>query len=570
MKPWHLGNTTVRSPFRLRAALLELKDSELLGNLRGAEQEIAFRELLGKAGIVSLGEDRTYSVGRKWRSALSKMGFIIPKTKTKNLQKAVGQADTISPLGMHLIKADTLPAIQECYLRSLASYYLPSPLDTAHDFKPFSPLRHLLRIMLDLKKHTGNSQVSIQEIGLIIQFTSGEDKLKKIREDIIDFRQRRSKATNKRKFDQDETNRVAKKNDYVAGTFRDYADTNIRYLKSTGLFQNAGRGIALREEKTTLITSLSLDISVPSTESAFYESLSLGSKLPTDDIEVAKKVLAEIVDELRSNKIALDTKTSSAPSAQEISNIRFRAEEALSEQREIAYYKVQATYWEEITYYLDLFVTGKMGKSHPKKSEIIVPKAEAPAYLEWILWRSFLAINGLLNAPFKARKFKVDQDFLPIGTAPGGGPDLFFEFGDFNLVVEVTLTESSRQETVEGESVRRHTASHASQNKDKPTYCLFIARNIDMNTYETFRKATWYHNDGSLSSLGILPLTISQFKSCFESMFRNNSINSMHISNLIGTSLMEKNDLNAPSWQKLIEDNVNKIVARLHRLNIEE
>lgn len=77
MKAWLLGNTTVRSPFRLREGLIALSGSSLQGNLRGLRQDIAFRELLGTHGVVELGEDRTNSVGRKWRSALNKLGFLI-------------------------------------------------------------------------------------------------------------------------------------------------------------------------------------------------------------------------------------------------------------------------------------------------------------------------------------------------------------------------------------------------------------------------------------------------------------------------------------------------------------
>ncbi|MFZ4525558.1 MAG: AlwI family type II restriction endonuclease [Chlorobium sp.] len=59
-----------------------------------------------------------------------------------------------------------------------------------------------------------------------------------------------------------------------------------------------------------------------------------------------------------------------------------------------------------------------------------MPQSEAPAYFEWILWRAFLAINSLNNKPYDARRFNIDQDFLPVGTAPGNRPDLIFEFHD--------------------------------------------------------------------------------------------------------------------------------------------
>lgn len=123
-----------------------------------------------------------------------------------------------------------------------------------------------------------------------------------------------------------------------------------------------------------------------------------------------------------------------------------------------------------------------------------MPQSEAPAYFEWVLWRAFLAIDSLVNKPNEARRFKIDQDFLPVGTAPGNGPDLIFEFNDFVLVVEVTLTTNSRQEAAEGEPVRRHVADlvmHHQERAGKPVYGLFIANRVDSNTAETFRIGVW-------------------------------------------------------------------------------
>ncbi|MEI7934821.1 MAG: hypothetical protein WCH30_07185 [Chlorobiaceae bacterium] len=106
-----MGNTTVRSPFRLRDGLVALSASSLQGNLRGQEQEIAFRRLLGEHGIVELGTDATYSVGRKWRSALNKLGFLYPEMPPAAgiLQGEIGLIDMITPNGWWLIRADTVP-----------------------------------------------------------------------------------------------------------------------------------------------------------------------------------------------------------------------------------------------------------------------------------------------------------------------------------------------------------------------------------------------------------------------------------------------------------------------------
>src|SRR5687767_4718675 len=111
MRPWHLGNTTVSSPFRLRDGLIALASSPLQGNLRGQAQEIALRNLLGEYGIVELGEDETYSVGRKWRSAVNKLAFLYPEVPfyAGIPQTDIGLVDMITPSGQRLIRAEVVP-----------------------------------------------------------------------------------------------------------------------------------------------------------------------------------------------------------------------------------------------------------------------------------------------------------------------------------------------------------------------------------------------------------------------------------------------------------------------------
>lgn len=77
---------------------------------------------------------------------------------------------------------------------------------------------------------------------------------------------------------------------------------------------------------------------------------------------------------------------------------------------------------------MDLIASRKDRMRLSDKVEIRVPRTEAPAYLEWSLWRAFLAIDTLANKPHEVRRFKIDQDFMPISTAPGNGPDLIAEF----------------------------------------------------------------------------------------------------------------------------------------------
>jgi len=199
---------------------------------------------------------------------------------------------------------------------------------------------------------------------------------------------------------------------------------------------------------------------------------------------------------------------------------------------------------------------------------ISIPAGEAPAYFEWVLWKAFLAINSLTNKPWEARRFKIDQDFLPVAPAPGRGPDLIFEFEDYILVVEVTLTSSSRQEAAEGEPVRRHVAEIVEQheNTGKRVYGLFIALNIDSNTAETFKSGNWYKPDDSKLPLQIIPIRLDDFSRLFEAGFKAGGLSPKSIRELI-TECRALSNYDAPEWKGLINNEIKRLTDRIVKGN---
>ncbi len=561
MRPWHLGNTTVRSPFRLRDGLVVLSTSSLQGNLRGQEQEIALRRLLGVHGIVELRDDDTYSVGRKWRSALNKLGFLYPEVPPTSgiSQSEIGPLDMITSNGWRLIRADTVPAMQECFLRALAAHYIPSTLERNFDFSVFSPLRHTLAIMLELEKQTGESRLNFVEMAIVVQLTSGDVSLTSIVAQVLALRARRLASPNKRKFDRQEREAAAVLHGYAAGTFNDYADTNLRYLKATGLVQNKGRGLSLVPEKHVFVEKLIQDAGIPDSDRSYLVTLCNGAELPTDNKDSALAVLDNLLQQLKKRGIPFDTSGKPTNTPADIAIIRHQIEGVLSERNEEEYATRQAAEWEEIAAYMELIIARKGKKTLSNGEDIEVPQAEAPAYFEWILWRAFLAINNLKNKPYEARRFKIDQDFLPVGTAPGNGPDLIFEFDDFVLVVEVTLTTNSRQEAAEGEPVRRHVANIAESYAPKKVFGLFIANKVDTNTVETLRIGFWYKADDSKTSLQIIPMTLGQFERLFRAGFSTGKLNSVTIREILRDCLAYSNH-DAPAWKTEIERTVQEKV----------
>ena len=570
LRLWRLGAAEIPNPYKLANGLgliVELR-AKGIHNYDDQQNLATLGDTLVVHGIVELGDDDTYSVGRKWRSALNKLGFLYPEVPSASgiPQSEIGPIDMITPNGWRLIRADTVPAMQECFLRALAAHYIPSALERKFDFAVLSPLRHTLAIMLELEKQTGESRLNFVEMAVVVQLTSSDESLADIVAQVLALRARRLASPNKRKFDRQEREAAAALHGYAAGTFNDYADTNLRYLKATGLVQSKGRGLSLVPEKHVFVEKLIQDTGIPDSDRSYFITLCNGANLPTDNKDSALAVLDDLLQQLEKRGIPFDATGKPTETPADIALIRHQIEGLLSERNEEEYAARQAVEWEEIAAYMELIITRKGKKTLSNGEDIEVPQAEAPAYFEWVLWRAFLAINSLANKPYEARRFKIDQDFLPVGTAPGNGPDLIFEFHDFVIVVEVTLTDNSRQEAAEGEPVRRHVAdlvSHYGEQSGKPVYGLFIANRIDSNTAETFRIGVWFTRTDDKMRLDIIPVTLAQFKAFFEALFTAGRVEVGLIRELLDLCGGLRLAHEAPAWKAQIE---RAVESKIHEL----
>lgn len=335
---------------------------------------------------------------------------------------------------------------------------------------------------------------------------------------------------------------------------------NIRYLKATGMVQAKGKGIIIVPEKHALAIQLTRSLLSSDSLLTLYRSLCNGTKLPTDDAVVAYEVLEDLLRQIDHYDIDYSIEGKELDTPAHINQVRYEVEELIAEKKEEYYANDQVNQWEEIAAYMELISSRKERMHIRDDVEIRIPRTEAPAYLEWSLWRAFLAIDSLCNKPYEVRRFKVDQDFLPVSTAPGNGPDLIAEFEDCVVVIEVTLSESSRQEAMEGEPVRRHVADLMLQ-YNKPVYGLFIANRIDSNTAETFRIGVWYTRDDEKLELHIVPFTLAQFCLLFRSLFKSNNATPHAIISLMAKCESYRKACEAPEWKITIDDLVQSVVS---------
>ena len=562
---WLVGNTGLRNPNRIQEGFSVFANSSFVGNLHGRENEIGFMNLLNEKGIIQneRGKDESGSHARKWRLMFVKNGFIYPKVrKADGNQEDLGRPDDITPFGKMFLKADTYPAAQECYLRAMSVEQFQMP-DGVH---LFSPLRWLLAIMLELEKRTGSSELSRIEFALWGHTTNPSYDLNEVVDNILDLRNRRTLAPAKRPFDKKEIAKRGENYDKKSDNFLDYGDMNMRYLRISGVLQRKGRGLIIVPSKHILAEKLAKSTASEESIMHEYRKLCNGAPLPTDDIDVAKALLDDLMKQMKNRHIVFDISDLPLTNATEVNIARQRLENILAQTSEVAYASEQCNQWKEIADYMSLLIKGGGKHEYDEDNAIEVPKDETPAYLEWVLWRAALAIDHMVNKPYEVRGFRLDSDFLPVSAAGGGKGDLYWEYKDFTILTEVTMSTSSRQEAMEGEPVRRH-VSDAVLKYDKPVYGMFIAVKIDTNTAETFRHGIWYAKGDVKQRLDIVPLTLAQFQKYFVAMFETKKATPESLQSLIIKCESNRDAVDAPMWKSYIDVVIKEKVDELFGRN---
>lgn len=548
---WLIGNTGMRNPWRIPSGFKVYAESNLVGRLRTPEDQMAFKMLMFEKGEAGgdADKDTSASITRKYRLMFNKYGFAYPEVTKKDgfAQEELGALDAITPLGETFYKADSVAAQQECFLRGLIV-----PMEKLTDTSTFSPLLWVVSVMLEIEKRTGDTKLNFIEFATCVQTTTPLSDVSEVVDEILAIRDERKNAENKKKYDRELINKKWERYLKQEGNFRDYADMNIRYLVSAGIVKRAGRGITLTPEYHSM--AIELVKNVVSTEPLKDRLIRLcnGAPLPTDNQDMASQVLSDMIAELDHYKIAYEMPDIPLDSAKNINLVRNALKKNIDRYKEEQYAIRQADEWQEIYEYMNLLIVNNGKEKELGEDYVIkVPRSEAAAYLEWILWRAFLAIDHTVNKPYEARGFNIDQDYLPVGTAPGGGPDMIFEFEDCFIVIEVTMSTNSRQEAMEGEPVRRHVADLVMEST-KPVYGVFIANKIDSNTAETFRIGVWYNQKDERLALKIVPFTLEQFSEYFRYMFISKNNTPVTFLNLFEKCFASKAEKEAPAWKEAI------------------
>lgn len=572
-KVWNIGNTTARNPKRIENALKVFLAEGFSGNAKSSEIEARLHAKLKERGVLEFEGESSDWNGRKWRAAFYQLGFIsfekykIGKTtySVEELFKSIDIKDVklnyeITPTGKKLVNALSIPEIDEIYTRQFSCHELPNSLEENYPEGKMKPFILFLEVLFKLQENGLDGLTKLETELFLQKFQNHDSQLSEvIYNEILVFR---SKLVDKSHKDSKEIINSYLQNLYdevnlglKQRSIKDYADTTFRYFSLSGLFTRIGKTLVIRSNKIEFVKKLLgsepnflFDNNPYEYFKYFYNNSYL---LPTDNNEFALLEIENLKSGIRDKKNQLLTvanKLNSDSDINEIKNIRFALIEYNNWEIEEDFANEQQS--EEAIIDILNYLKVLNGESVVNGPEI----DDRPAYLEWAVWRSFLAIDDLVSPVHETRRFPVDQDFHPRNTAPGGGADLLFEFETYVLVVEVTLTSSHRQMAVESEPVRRHTVQYKEQYPGKDVYCLFIAPSVDNNVIETFRIGVWYKGDEE-EFVNIVPMNLSDFIVAIETL-TNKKYHNSDFKTLIERCLVFRN-VRAPQWKTSISKEVD-------------
>ena len=591
-----IGNTTFRRPWRIPEGLRVLEKFNSEYNFKEDRESGKYEsQLIGaisETGVLeSDGKNKEWKGGhgRKFLSFCQKFGFISPRPNNiwgkglydlnengedKFLIDFLNNSRTdikiekypfsITPLGKMLADTNSneyeiTSEQKDIFLKSL--YYQVQPsivhqFGKAYDNETIRPLQFFIKILLRLIDENMEPTLSTGEISLIVN-TAWTNNLSKIIDELKLFREK--KKGKERKFAKSWFESKGGKNLYKIDfdTIWTYADPNISYLCSTGLIDKLGRKIILNKDKieTSKIISQEGKFKFTNNEDYLNEFWS-GNLLPFEDEKFLTEKAISNTNILKEkfNYESLITQDKEFEK-NKIKKIIYHSEDKIQEFEEIEFFKKQRHSTEEI-----LDTLQKIGSDYITYNGIQFEPE--PEHLEWIVWRAFLAINSFINEIKDTRGFKIDSNFLPTHHAPGGKEDLYFEFDEYSLIIEVTFKTGGSQFKDEVEPVYRHTAKRMNLLGDKPVYCLFIAPTIDLNLSNSFQRK-YYDSKNEEYSGNIVPISIEQFSKMFLKLFHEKKILTPILFKEIFDIILEKKIEKEPKeWQTFINTTIE------HKLSV--
>ena len=550
-KPWSI-TTTLRNPERLRSFLIVLKQLE--GENWNLENQRKYQILLIKERVYGYGNTQFYNGLTQGQidlidNQIKEISFEKAEEifNAKNYEDpAMRGRQSMNPLkkiGLVVIKDEKIFItslgklflqdnfdLGEIFFRSFIKWQLPNPdttdykLENGYNIKPFIGVLHLINQVNQESLKIGEKAkgISKQEFSLfcpsLINFGDIEnyaDKILKLRENQKGKSKQGQKQifeNYKKVFAQEflETANQEKIKKFLKN-LKDYGDNAIRYFRLTRFLYIRGGGFYIDLEKRRQVEIENL-LNFDNAESKEFESKEQyldyiadisEPKLPWESKEEYIKILKKLIEDIKDYEIKVNVKTKEFLEYQ-----NFNEEELKKYISELREYRRELQNEENHQKSQEVEQINDYIETLNRLSRIDRTLENRPVLLEKF---SSLGLNALNDALKIKPNYPVGDDNEPTFTAPANTPDIECYYENFNTVCEVTMLNGRDQWYNEGQPVMRHLRDFENKNKDKKSYCLFIAPKIHRDTLNTFWTSVKYEYEGSKQY--IIPFTINDFVS---------------------------------------------------------
>lgn len=323
-----------------------------------------------------------------------------------------------------------------------------------------------------------------------------------------------------------------------SNNMRDYADACFRYLRSTGLVNvsHIGKSLSIVPERIEdvdyILQTVDRDPILIDNEKDYVTYLGSADipKLLTDDRQrLITRLSIEFPDAIVSQNADLTALKNLFADLTE----QKKAENLHKQVMDIKDYKL---YDDIQNTFLQI-----------ENNELY----DAPLMLEWNTWRAMTMLDG---GDIKAN-LNFDDFGNPLSTAQGNVADIVCDYGEYMLIIEVTMSTGQKQYEMESEPVSRHLGK-MKKTCGKPCYCLFVAPTINEASVAHFFAL---HNM-NISYYGgkstIIPLPLNIFQKMLEDSYRASyTPNPSHVRRLFEHSeALAKNCENEKAWYNQIKE----------------
>ncbi len=153
--------------------------------------------------------------------------------------------------------------------------------------------------------------------------------------------------------------------------------------------------------------------------------------------------------------------------------------------------------------------------------EMVTDNATISTIFEYIVGIAWYKVSNEKGNILKYMNLSLDANLLPKTHACGGVADIVYKYKEdkypnHNLLIEVTLSISTNQRSMEMEPVSRHLGEKIKESRNKKDYAIFIANILDERLILDFRnRKTYFYplgNNKYINGLKIIPMDIEILK----------------------------------------------------------